>query len=337
MIIITLIIFIFVIVIIVIVNDTICTRNGLKCTCNCKCRVLSKCFLLILQLITTHLLQCLKGRGDPGPCRLSMGGRCGTQRESWLPSTGCSRQNLFSVKSFLLRRRRGPDVVGLWTDADGILSYASMIEKSLCIIFYLQFDDGETWGSVDQEVESSLSCLVDDANVTKAERDNSTSTQNPDFLLCPNPPPEIWNTEPVCGGDESTNKKLFFNAVGEDQQRQSTNRPRVVERGHFQSYPESGQLYSQGKDRWRARILKRRRKECEIEKIRRWEDVRHLRRTSRSQLMEPVHQGLDGKGERGSQATDIKTEQHVFKIKEETVASFWGSRRESYHCTVCCM
>lgn len=110
--------------------------------------------------------------------------------------------------------------------------------------------------------------------------------------------------------------------MGEDQHRQSTNRPRVVERGHFQSYSESGQLYSQGKNRWRARILKRRRKECEIEKIRRWEDVRHLRRTSRSQLLEPVHQGLDGKSEHGSQATDIKTEQHVFKIKEETVASF---------------
>lgn len=82
MIIITLIIFIFVIVIIVVVNYTICSRNGLKCTCNCKCCVLFKCFLLILQLITTHLLQCLKGRGDPSPCRVSMGGRCGTQRES---------------------------------------------------------------------------------------------------------------------------------------------------------------------------------------------------------------------------------------------------------------
>lgn len=240
------------------------------------------------------------GRGDPGPCRLSMGGCCGTQRESWMPSTGCSRQNLFPWNHLYFAGEETQ--VGSWTDADGILSYASMIEKYLCVIFYLQFDDGETWGSVDQEVESWM--------MPMSQRQNETTAPPPrtlTFCFVPTHPHQTWSTEPVCGGDESTNKNLFFNAVGEDQQRQSTKRPRMVERRHFQSYPESGQLHSQGKNRWRSRILKRRRKECEIEKIRRWEDVRHLRRTSRSQLLEPVHQGLDGKGERGSQATDIKT------------------------------
>lgn len=42
---------------------------------------------------------------------------------------------------------------------------------------------------IDHEVESSFSCPVDDTDVTKAEQDNSTSNQNPDFLHCTSPLP----------------------------------------------------------------------------------------------------------------------------------------------------
>lgn len=117
---------------------------------------------------------------------------------------------------------------------------------------------------------------------------------------------------------------LVFKAVEEDEQRRGIQVPRMVESRQFQSLPGSYQSRSQGNSSWRERIMKRRSKGCESgRRTQRWEEMRHLRRMSRSHLLEPVQQGqvADGTGEHGSQAAEIKreTEQHVFKIEEETL------------------
>lgn len=76
--------------------------------------------------------------------------------------------------------------------------------------------------------------------------------------------------------------------------------------------------------------MKRRSKGCEIgRRIQSWEEMKHMRRMSRSQLLQPVQQGQapEGMSENGSQiiiqASEIKREiePHMVKIEDEALPS----------------
>lgn len=173
-----------------------------------------------------------------------------------------------------------------------------------------------------------------------SQRQNETTAPPPrtlTFCFVPTHPPKYEVPNQFAEVMRAQIKNVFFTTVGEDQQRQSTNRPRVVERGHFQSFPESGQLYSQGKNRWRAKILKRWRKECEIEKIRRWEDVRHLRRTSRSQVTGTSPPGTGWERWKWLSGHWHQDRAAHFQDQGADGRLILRFKTESYHCTVCCM
>lgn len=126
---------------------------------------------------------------------------------------------------------------------------------------------------------------------------------------------------------------LVFKAVEEDEQRRCVRVPAVPKSGEsvqLQSFSRPQQACSQGNYSWRERFLKRKSKGCESgRRMQRWEEMRHMRRMSRSQLLEPVQQGqaAEGTSEHSSQvviqASEIKreTEPHVVKIEEETLTS----------------
>lgn len=123
---------------------------------------------------------------------------------------------------------------------------------------------------------------------------------------------------------------LVFRAVEEDVQRQCVRVPSVPVLGdgtQLESCSRPQQARSQTDHSWRQRLLKRKNKGCEIgRRMQRWEEMKHARRLSRNQLLQPVQQGqaLERMSESGShvviQASDIKreTEPHVVKIEEET-------------------
>lgn len=74
--------------------------------------------------------------------------------------------------------------------------------------------------------------------------------------------------------------------------------------------------------------MKRKNKGCEIgRRMQRWEEMKHIRRMSRSELLQPAQQGqaMERMSDNGSQviiqAPDIKreTEPHMVKTEEETL------------------
>lgn len=125
---------------------------------------------------------------------------------------------------------------------------------------------------------------------------------------------------------------LVFKAVEEDVQRRCVRVPSVPvlwESAQLESCSRpQQQACSQTNHSWRPRFLKRKSKGCEIgRRMQRWEEMKHMRRTSRSELLQPAQQGqaLERTSENGSQviiqAPDIKreTEPHVVKIEDETL------------------
>ncbi|XP_032385269.1 uncharacterized protein LOC116697851 isoform X2 [Etheostoma spectabile] len=125
---------------------------------------------------------------------------------------------------------------------------------------------------------------------------------------------------------------LVFKAVEEDVQRQCNRVPPMSkpgERVQVHGCSTHEQASSQTKYSWRQRFLKRRNKGFEIgRRIQRWEEMKHVRRMSRGQLVQPgVQQGpaLEGTGENSSpviiQASEIKRETGppMVKIEEETL------------------
>ncbi|XP_044221477.1 uncharacterized protein LOC122992020 [Thunnus albacares] len=123
---------------------------------------------------------------------------------------------------------------------------------------------------------------------------------------------------------------LVFKAVEEDVQRRCVRAPSMPSLGEgeqVQSSSRPQQLCSQTNFSWRQRFLRRKNKGSEIgRRMQRWEEMKHMRRTSRSQLLQPVQQSqaLEGMSENISQAmiqaSEIKTETepHMVKIEEET-------------------
>ncbi|XP_037646794.1 uncharacterized protein LOC119500884 isoform X1 [Sebastes umbrosus] len=123
---------------------------------------------------------------------------------------------------------------------------------------------------------------------------------------------------------------IVFKAVEEDVQRRCVRVPTHRESAQLHGCSGPQQASSQTNYSWRQRFLKRKNKACEIgRRIQRWEEMKHVRRMSRSQLMQPVQQGqaLEGMSEHGSQviiqASEIKreTEPHTVKIEEEALPS----------------
>lgn len=122
---------------------------------------------------------------------------------------------------------------------------------------------------------------------------------------------------------------LVFKAVEEDEQRRCVRVPSASRRGggtQLQSCSGPQQTRSQANYSWRERFLKRRSKGCESgRRLQRWGEMRHMRRISRSQSMEPAQLGqvAEGMSENSAQgqASEIKreTEPHVVKIEEETL------------------
>ncbi|XP_053185076.1 uncharacterized protein LOC128368310 [Scomber japonicus] len=129
---------------------------------------------------------------------------------------------------------------------------------------------------------------------------------------------------------------LVFKAVEEDVQRRCVRVPfipSIREGALFQSSSRLQQQqqppYSPSNSSWRQRYMRRKSKGSEMgRRMQRWEEVKHMRKTSRSQIMllQPVQQGeaLEGVNESIAQAmiqaSEIKTETepHAVKIEEET-------------------
>nr|XP_046261198.1 uncharacterized protein LOC124067672 isoform X2 [Scatophagus argus] len=119
---------------------------------------------------------------------------------------------------------------------------------------------------------------------------------------------------------------LVFKAVEEDQKRRCVrvpSTPRLVQSVQSRSCSRLPQVSSQTDYGRRTRSLK-------SKWTRRWEDVKHMRRMSRSQvLMQPIPQGQtpEEMNESSSQVifqpSEIKeeTERHIVKIEEETLPS----------------
>ncbi|XP_070832212.1 uncharacterized protein [Chaetodon trifascialis] len=122
---------------------------------------------------------------------------------------------------------------------------------------------------------------------------------------------------------------LVFKAVEEDVQRQCVQVPPVPKAGEsvqLLSCSEPQQASSQTNYSWRQRFMMRKSNGCETgRRMQRWEEMRHMRRRSRSRLSQPNHQGQaqGGMSENSPQviiqASDIKreTEPHMVKIEEE--------------------
>ncbi|KAE8299531.1 hypothetical protein D5F01_LYC01935 [Larimichthys crocea] len=124
---------------------------------------------------------------------------------------------------------------------------------------------------------------------------------------------------------------LVFKAVEEDMQRQcaqvpSMSRGMVGESAHLQNCSRPQQASSHTNYSWR--FLKRKNKGCEIgRRMQRWEEMKHMRRMSRSQVLQPVQhgQGLEGMSENNSQvniqSSEMKRETvpHMVKIEEEAL------------------
>lgn len=123
---------------------------------------------------------------------------------------------------------------------------------------------------------------------------------------------------------------LVFKAVEEDMQRrciQVPSVPKLGESAQLQSCSRHKPACSQTNSSWRQRFLTRKNKGCEIgRRMQRWEEMKHMRRMSRSRLLQPNQQGQaqEGMSENSCQAiiqaSEIKreTEPHMVKIEEET-------------------
>ncbi|XP_040913398.1 uncharacterized protein LOC121194534 [Toxotes jaculatrix] len=122
---------------------------------------------------------------------------------------------------------------------------------------------------------------------------------------------------------------LVFKAVEEDMQRRCSKLPSVPVLGkRQQSCSMVQQSCSQRDLSWRQRFLKRKNKGSELgRRIQRWEEIKHMRRVSRSQLLQSVQQSQAPEGTSNNssqvifQAAEIKREPepHVVKIEEETL------------------
>ncbi|KAM9850947.1 uncharacterized protein ACBR49_006264 [Aulostomus maculatus] len=120
---------------------------------------------------------------------------------------------------------------------------------------------------------------------------------------------------------------LVFKAVEEDAQRQRLRVLSVPQQGanaQLQGCCRPQPLYSQTCSSWRQRALKRRTRGSELgRRKQRWEEMRHMRRTSRSQLLPPIQQSqaLEGRTESTSEAliqpSDIKSEMEPLLVKVE--------------------
>lgn len=249
-----------------------------------------------------------------------------------------------------------------------------------CIFCCLQFDDGEeeeleTEGSIDQEMGSSFGSPLD-ADVTEADLEDDTSTQNPAPLPSPNPHPQVTDVMslncphlhkdegPANQPDHTANTSqtniltqfaevmladmrhirdplvlmklrrditdLVFKAVEEDERRRCFQVPSVHRMGEskqVQGFSRPQRVCPQGKYSWRQMIQNRKSKGCESgRRMQKWEEMRHLRRMSRTQVLEPAQQGqaTEGTSEHSSQViiqtSEIKKEMepHVVKMEQET-------------------
>ncbi|XP_035531930.1 uncharacterized protein LOC118338733 [Morone saxatilis] len=199
----------------------------------------------------------------------------------------------------------------------------------------------ETEGSVDQEMGSSFGSPLE-ADVTAQHLDEepqfASPIQTPAPLPCPNPQPQV--TDPDRPANASKHDilsqfaevmladmrqiedpvvlmrlrrditDLVFKAVEEDLQRRRVRAPGMGESAPWRSCS------------WRQRLL-RRKKGGEVGgRMQRWEEVKHGRRTCRSQSVQQSR-ALEGMSENSSQAfiqaAEIKRETHMVKIEEETL------------------
>ena len=121
---------------------------------------------------------------------------------------------------------------------------------------------------------------------------------------------------------------LVFKAVEEDVQRRCARVPSMPTLGEStQSCSRPQQSCSQMDLSWRQRFLKRKDEGSEFgQRTQRWEEIKHMRRMARSQLLQPVQHGqaLEGMTENSQvifQASEIKreTEPNIVKLEEETL------------------
>ncbi|XP_076603222.1 uncharacterized protein LOC143330478 isoform X2 [Chaetodon auriga] len=124
---------------------------------------------------------------------------------------------------------------------------------------------------------------------------------------------------------------LVFKAVEEDVQRRCVQVPSVPKAGEsaqLRSCSRPQQASSQTNYSWRQRFMMRKSKGCEIgRRMQRWEEMKHMRRRSRSRLSLPNQQGQAQEGMSDSssqviiQASEIKreTEPHMVKVEEDTL------------------
>lgn len=121
---------------------------------------------------------------------------------------------------------------------------------------------------------------------------------------------------------------LVFKAVEEDVQRRCVQVLPVPVLGESsQSCSGPQQAHSQTNVSWRQRLLRRKNRGCELRRrMQRWEEVKRVRRVSRSQSQsQPAHrsQAADGTMDNSCQviiqASEVKreTEPHIVKIEEE--------------------
>ncbi|XP_026150453.1 uncharacterized protein LOC113122962 [Mastacembelus armatus] len=221
----------------------------------------------------------------------------------------------------------------------------------------------ETEGSFEQDVGSSSGSLLDaDADPNEEPR-SATSSPNPAPLHCPNSQPQVTEvislscphqtaTPPSTFRHDILNQfaevmladmrqiknhmvlmrlrrditDLVFKAVEEDAQRQCHPVLSVPVLGvSTRSCSRSQQWSSQTNVSWRQGVLNRKNRWSDLGRRRqRWEELKHIRRASRGQLLRPTQQGHahEDMAENSTQASEIKreTEPHIVKIEEETPA-----------------
>ncbi|XP_023273402.1 uncharacterized protein LOC111663438 [Seriola lalandi dorsalis] len=122
---------------------------------------------------------------------------------------------------------------------------------------------------------------------------------------------------------------LVFKAVEEDVQRQRARVPSMPVLGEStRSCSRPQQSCSQTDLSWGQRFMKRKNKGSELgRRVQRWEEIKHMRRVARSQLLQPVQQDQapEGVTENGTevilQTSEIKreTEPHTVKTEAETL------------------
>lgn len=121
---------------------------------------------------------------------------------------------------------------------------------------------------------------------------------------------------------------LVFKAVEEDLQRQCIRVPPIpVIEDSTQNCSSPQGPPSQTNISLRQRFGKRMNRGCEAgRRVQRWEEVKHIRRVSRSQTSQPIHQGQAVEGMSGNnshvQPFEIKRERepHTVKIEEEPLS-----------------